>query len=367
MEAQPLIKVVWAGMNKSLAGEIALKIALAMMATTFSSSVSTGTAFRENRTLSDETEPTKIEETNSQPKELVSGQSPERELHSGEPHSYRLPLKIVFENVHEYPFIASCIENEARQEQVQIGKAQLTLGQPVDRQLQPGENHDYFIPLKAGEYAQVSIDQLKIDVSYTIYDPHGKTIATINWEDQGAPEPLWLAADESGDYRLAITGLTVRGANARYIATLARVGELETAPSADQTYVKAYRLFFRAEELSDKKDNESIRKAVEAYEQALPLWRSLKDRIGEAYTLYGLGFVLSNLGENVKAIESYKQAIEIWHGANNHQRDEANSLHDLAMTEPSFTERIATLKKEQELRRLLNDSKGQALVLSNMG
>jgi CHAT domain-containing protein/tetratricopeptide (TPR) repeat protein len=299
-------------MNKLVTREFALKMVIATVVAAFSSFASTNAAFGQNSTRSDASERTKVEGPKSQPKALAAGQTLERELHSG-------------------------------------------------------ETHDYLIPLKAGEYAHVSIGQLNIDVSYTIYDPHGKTIATINWEDQGAPESLWLAADESGDYRLAITGVTVRGPNAHYITTLEKAGELETAPSADQTYVRAYRLFFRAGELSDQRNKESNRKAVEAYEQTLPLWRSVNDRIGEAFTLDGLGSVLGDLGELNKAIEAYKQAIEIWRSSKNHQREEAGSLHDLAMTGVSFSETLEILKKEQELRRLLNDSKGQALVLSNMG
>jgi len=274
---------------------------------------------------------------------------------------------IVRGNIYDYSLTASSVANKAWRPQIQTDKAQLTLGQPVDRELKAGATDDYRIPLKAGEYLQLSIAQLKIDVSYTIYEPHGKAIGTINWEDQDAPESLWLGADESGDYRLAITGVTVKGANAHYSATLVKVGELKTAPINDLTYVKAYRLFFQAESLSRQKDKESIRQAAEAYEQALPLWRAVKDRIGEANTLDGLGFVLSTLSENDKAIESYKAAIEIWRSVNNHQREEANSLHDLAQSGLSFSERMDILKKEQELRRLLNDSKGQALALSNIG
>ena len=261
-------------------------------------------------------------------------------------------------------------ETNFTENSIQNDETQLITGQAIDRELKAGETHDYRIPLKTGEYLQVLIAELNIDVRYTLYEPHGKAIRTINWETQDSPESLWFGANESGDYRLAITGMTVTGANAHYITTLVKVGELKTAPPDDQNYVRAYQLFFQAKEFANGKDNASLRKTADTYEQTLPLWRAVKDRIGEGHALNELGMALAGLGEPDKSRESLKQAIEIWRSTKNHQRDEANVLHNLAvlgMSQGRQTEAMEALTRERELRRLLGDSKGQALALSNMG
>ncbi|HYV45630.1 MAG TPA: tetratricopeptide repeat protein, partial [Myxococcaceae bacterium] len=52
------------------------------------------------------------------------------------------------------------------------------------------------------------------------------------------------------------------------------------------------------------------RKALEYYEQALPLERRVGDVSGEATTLNNMGLVYDALGEKKKALEYYEQAVE---------------------------------------------------------
>lgn len=52
-------------------------------------------------------------------------------------------------------------------------------------------------------------------------------------------------------------------------------------------------------------------KALDAYNQALPLWRDLRDRSGEARTLNNIGTVYSLLGETAKALEYFNQSLPI--------------------------------------------------------
>ncbi len=52
-------------------------------------------------------------------------------------------------------------------------------------------------------------------------------------------------------------------------------------------------------------------KALDAYNQALLLWRELRDRSGESRTLNNMGTVYSLLGETTKALEYFNQALPI--------------------------------------------------------
>lgn len=109
---------------------------------------------------------------------------------------------VVCGHVKRYSLSASIVDlTEGKTPKLQADKAQLTLGQPVDRELKAGATDVYRIRLMAGEYLQLSIAQLNIDVRYSISEPDGKKIGTMNWEDQDSPESLWLAAEESGRNR----------------------------------------------------------------------------------------------------------------------------------------------------------------------
>jgi len=52
-------------------------------------------------------------------------------------------------------------------------------------------------------------------------------------------------------------------------------------------------------------------KALEYFEQALPLHKAVGNRAGEAATLNNIGGVYSDLGEQAKALEYYEQAARL--------------------------------------------------------
>ncbi|OBQ23475.1 MAG: hypothetical protein AN481_14965, partial [Aphanizomenon flos-aquae LD13] len=51
--------------------------------------------------------------------------------------------------------------------------------------------------------------------------------------------------------------------------------------------------------------------ALDYYNQALPIYRSVGDSSGEAGTLNNIGFVYSDLGEKQKALDYYNQALPL--------------------------------------------------------
>ena len=53
------------------------------------------------------------------------------------------------------------------------------------------------------------------------------------------------------------------------------------------------------------------RKALDYYEQALPLIRQVGDRAGEATTLNNIGGVYAALGDKRKALDYYEQALPL--------------------------------------------------------
>ncbi|MGK7872149.1 MAG: tetratricopeptide repeat protein [Xenococcaceae cyanobacterium] len=56
---------------------------------------------------------------------------------------------------------------------------------------------------------------------------------------------------------------------------------------------------------------EKSQKALEFYNQALPILREVGDRPGEAITLSNIGFVYRNTNQPTQAITTWKQSVEI--------------------------------------------------------
>ena len=110
-------------------------------------------------------------------------------------------------------------------------------------------------------------------------------------------------------------------------------------------------------------------KALEQYEQALPLRRAVGDRRGEASTLTSMGQVYSSLGENQKALEQYEQALPLRRAVGD-RRGEASTLTSMGQVYSSLGENQKALEYYEQalpLRRAVGDRRGEASTLTSMG
>jgi len=83
------------------------------------------------------------------------------------------------------------------------------------------------------------------------------------------------------------------------------------------------------------------RKALDFYEQALSLYRDVGDRGGEAVTLNNIGFVWRQLGENKKALDFY----EHWTSTSKPSRFNGRSGIAAAKRSRSITSVTSTFRK----------------------
>jgi CHAT domain-containing protein/Tfp pilus assembly protein PilF len=267
---------------------------------------------------------------------------------------------------------ASRTEERAAPEEkpLQANIPELKIGNPVEAEIAENQSHRYLIKLSAGQFLHVSVEQKQIDAAIQLLDPTGKQVAAINWEVEGGTESLWALAATTGDYLLQVSAISVKGSERRYIINLEKIDALTTAPLREQTYVAAYRLYCEAVELRERGGNEAWQQAVEKCEAALPLWRTLNDRTGEANTLHELGLAYADLSEIQKSIKSYEQALSIWRLAKDRKREEADTLYNLGMVYAfagKTADAIASYKKAIELRRLMGDPGSVAFTFSNLG
>ncbi|MEA5551684.1 CHAT domain-containing tetratricopeptide repeat protein, partial [Anabaena cylindrica UHCC 0172] len=110
-------------------------------------------------------------------------------------------------------------------------------------------------------------------------------------------------------------------------------------------------------------------KALEYFNQALPLQSAVGDRGGVATTLSNIGAVYDDLGEKQKALEYYNQALPL-QSAVGDRGGEATTLNNIGSFYYSLGEKQKALEYFNQalpLRRAVGDKRGEASTLNNIG
>jgi CHAT domain-containing protein/tetratricopeptide (TPR) repeat protein len=110
-------------------------------------------------------------------------------------------------------------------------------------------------------------------------------------------------------------------------------------------------------------------KALEYFNQSLPLSRAVGDRSGEAVTLTNIGSVYSALGEKQKALEFYNQSLPLWRAVGE-RSGEATALTNIGSVYDSLGEKQKALgfyNQSLPLSRAVGDRSGEATTLNNIG
>jgi CHAT domain-containing protein/uncharacterized protein HemY len=251
-----------------------------------------------------------------------------------------------------------------------IDVPEIKQGETIERELKTGDTHRFRLTIKAGEYIKLAVQSSSIDFAMDAFDPSGNAIAKIALGNGGPTESLWMLAKTTGDFQIRVTSLQDRGDQGHYVINLETVAEMKTASPSDQAYLKAHQLFWEATQLGDQGGDQRLRQAAEKHQEALLIWRTLGDRLGEASTLHVLGYDYDRLGKYQKAAELYEQALSVWRTFKNHQHDEANTLYSLGGIY-SFLGKVAEatscFKQAIEIQRLSGSKGGEAYAQSNLG
>jgi CHAT domain-containing protein len=110
-------------------------------------------------------------------------------------------------------------------------------------------------------------------------------------------------------------------------------------------------------------------KALDLFNEILPIWRQFNLLQGEASTLTNMGRVYNDLGERDKAIEVLNQALPMWRQLNN-RGGEANALDNLGRCYSDMgrsQEALDNLTQALPLWRAVNEIGGEAQTLNNIG
>ncbi|MCM3906468.1 MAG: CHAT domain-containing protein [Pyrinomonadaceae bacterium] len=110
-------------------------------------------------------------------------------------------------------------------------------------------------------------------------------------------------------------------------------------------------------------------RALDFYNQALPLLQAVKDDTGEATALNNIGLIYDSLGEKQEALRYYTRAIPILQTAGD-RRVEAYTLNNVGLVYDSLGEKQKALDnyaRALQMLQTVGDRRAEAATLNNIG
>ncbi|OUL33452.1 hypothetical protein BV372_16485 [Nostoc sp. T09] len=148
-----------------------------------------------------------------------------------------------------------------------------------------------------------------------------------------------------------------------------QIAQQPTTTQQDANRAAAQKAFYEGMALYKQGTAESLRQAIEKWQQALVLWQRVGDKTEEARTLVWLGYVYNALGEKHKALEYYNNALPLYRAVGD--RDgESTTLNNIGAVYKALGEKQKALKYYNNalpLIRALGDRNGEATTLNNIG
>ncbi|BAY81480.1 TPR repeat-containing protein [Calothrix parasitica NIES-267] len=109
--------------------------------------------------------------------------------------------------------------------------------------------------------------------------------------------------------------------------------------------------------------------ALQSWEEALKIYREIKDRQGEGKVLGSLGIAYDISGEYLKAIDYHKQSLKIAQELNN-RLGEGQSSGNLGLTYHALGKYLKAIKYHEQSLKIaqeLNNRNGESAALENLG
>ena len=131
----------------------------------------------------------------------------------------------------------------------------------------------------------------------------------------------------------------------------------------------AQQAFEAAEKLKAEGTPASLASAVEKYQQALELWRELKDQRSEAMTLNNMASAYYEAGDKVKALNYYKQALAIYRavGDRSSESKTLNNIGYVYFSISDYPKALESFNQALPIERAVSDRPTEALTLDGIG
>ena len=107
-------------------------------------------------------------------------------------------------NIRIFPLLLVFVAASVLQAQLPSNDQIISPGQQVEREIASGESHTYQIMLQAGQFVRFRLEQRAINAVLILIAPDGKQLVETNLTRAGAYESLSMEAPTAGSYQLTI-------------------------------------------------------------------------------------------------------------------------------------------------------------------
>ena len=243
---------------------------------------------------------------------------------------------------------------------------ELRVGEPVERQLAPGETHAYRVEVPAGSYLRIVAEPKAMDLALTLLAPDGTVLAAADGPGGSKErELLSLIAATGGSCRLEVKRKD-EGESRGYSLQLE---ERRPMLSSDEIRIRAEQAFAEALHLQFLGAADATKRAFSKFEESLALREELGDSVGQVESLNHTGLTLYAQGEVTEAIARYERAAELSQ-AIGYRQGEGEALNNLGLAYSRLAEPDKTLDYYQRALAIWRaiDNPGQAAnTLHNLG
>lgn len=245
----------------------------------------------------------------------------------------------------------------------------LPFGETVEREMSEQVQHFYILTLKQGEALQVDLTEKGVNCVVLVIDNVGPTPQRVLGADFGTGfgrETVTYIARRAGEYVVGV-GVHRGEAPGRYVM----VGRVIPVPSAEQqSRGDAVRVLDEGFALVNAaRDAKSLHTAAAKLQDALSLWKELKEDYWVATTANLLGKILADLDKKARAVESLELALELFRKLGD-KSGRANAASNLGVVYGEFGEYGKGLKFFSEslaLAEEIGNQKERASLLVSMG
>ncbi len=268
------------------------------------------------------------------------------------------------------------LEANGRPQQNAVDVTALEMGKPIERGLAGGETHLYQLTLTAGQYAVVFVDQRRINISLSAFDPEGKKLVESDGFGIGEVELISLIAETSATYRLEVRSPDKTAPKGSYEI---KIKELRASTERDKNLLIAERLIAEGIMLVRQPGMEVWQKSIEKYQQSIRYCQLANEPAWEATALYLLSNAYTVLGDKQKALDFANRALPLAQAAaqqpDKEQRQlglkvEANTRDMLGNVYLEFGDKKKALELFNQalpLRQACGDRVGEVGTLNNIG
>lgn len=250
-----------------------------------------------------------------------------------------------------------------------ISKRFIELNRPQEGGIKVESNESYYLSLRNGEFAQIKVTQLGIDLEVTLFDPEQEKRVTINNNiGTKGQEELVFIADKTGDYQISIRAYDKANSDGNYRIELLAARpftEKDVKVMSAQTYQIEGDIAFA----NLAKYDDAYQDALEKYQQAAKLFEELGYSTEKGIVLRSLASLYYSGNKYKDAITTYKEAISLLEQSDN-DHALASALIGLAnvyYNTEEFGQALNYYDRALPIWVTLQDNYGEAYTLGSLG